>query len=321
MSVRNLDPPRGSVQPATTGDRAGAAVLPGQGSLGRHRQRSTKRRWWRLPPLLLVCFAVLAVFTICGLFADVLAPYDPVANNLTARLKPPAALPGGLPQHPLGTDALGRDMLSRLIHGARISLAIGFAGTIVGLASGVLAGVVAGFVRGPVDNVMMFLVDVMLSLPFLVIALTAVAVFGNSVAVLVVLAGLASWASYTRLSRGQVLTVRELPYVVAARALGAAPWHIATRHVLPNIVAPLVVLTTVELTAIILLESSLSFLGLGVKPPTPAWGSMLGDGRTYLHTAWWVGVLPGVAIMLVTTSVSLIGDWLRDVLDPTLRGR
>jgi len=320
MSARELGAPRAApAGPPGAGWTGNPAARERAIRGARHRRTAGGRR--RLPPVIVAGLAVLGLFAGAGLLADVLAPYDPIAQNLVARLRPPAFLPGGSTEHLLGTDALGRDLLSRLLHGARASLAIGFAGIAIALTTGVCCGVVAGFVRGALDNVMMFLVDVMLALPFLVIALTAIAVFGNSIAVLVLLAGLAGWASHTRLARGQVLAVREQPYVLAARALGAPPWHIAVRHILPNIVAPLIVLATYELTAVILLESSLSFLGLGIRPPMPAWGSMLGDGRTYLHTAWWVGVLPGLAIMLVTTSVSLVGDWLRDVLDPTLRGQ
>lgn len=276
-----------------------------------------RQRNWSVSPLVAVCLAVLGTFVLVGIFADVLAPHDPIAQNLRARLQPPV-FAGGTAEHPLGTDPLGRDLLSRLIHGARTSLAIGFAGMSIGLVVGTLSGVIAGFARGVVDDVMMFLVDAYVALPFLVVALTAVAVFGNSLPVLVLLAGFAGWGSYTRLARGQVLSIREQPYVLAARSLGASPYWIVRHHILPNIVGPMIVLASFELTAVILLEASLSFIGLGVKPPTPSWGSMLGEGRTYLNTGWWIGVFPGLAIVLITSSISLVGDWLRDVLDPTV---
>lgn len=308
----------GSTMVGTAAGRAarGAPTGPGRG-----RSVWTRRRGGpRIPPLIVACLATLLLFALCALFADLLAPHDPAVPDLRARLRPPAGLAGGTSEHLLGTDPLGRDLLSRLIFGARVSLAIGFAGTLIGLTIGTLSGLLSGFVRGVVDEVMMFLVDVSLALPFLVLALTTIAVFGNSLAVLIGLAGFSGWAGYTRLARGQVLSVREQQYVLAARALGAPPWRVLLRHILPNIVAPLVVLATIEMTSIILLESSLSFLGLGIKPPTPSWGSMLGEGRAYLHTAWWVGVFPGLAIVLVTMAISLSGDWLRDRLDPTLRG-
>lgn len=279
------------------------------------------RRRGNLPWLIGFCWVVLAAVVICAVFADWLAPHDPVANNLRARLLPPVGFPEADPAYVLGTDALGRDVLSRLIFGARVSLAIGFVGTLMGLVIGGLSGLVSGFVGGVLDEGMMFLVDTFIALPFLVIALTVIAVFGSNLTVLVILAGFSGWAEYTRLARGQVLSVSGQQYVLAARAIGAPPRRLMLRHVLPNIGAPMIVLATLGMTSIILLESSLSFLGLGIQPPTPAWGAMLGDGRDYLHTAWWIGVFPGVAIMVLTMVISLIGDWLRDVLDPSLGSR
>jgi peptide/nickel transport system permease protein len=274
------------------------------------------RRRPRVPLPIVGCFVVLVIFALGGALADWIAPADPVAQRLTARLRPPA-FAGGMPEHLLGTDPLGRDLLSRLIHGARTSLAVGFAGMAIGFAIGTVSGIVAGYARGPLDDGLMFLVDAYIALPFLVIALTMVALLGNSWPVLILIAGMSGWGTYTRVARGQVLAIRELPYVAAARAIGASPAWILARHVLPNVAGPMIVVATFELTSVILLEASLSFLGLGVKPPTPSWGSMLGEGRTYLNTAWWIGVFPGVALVLVTSSISLAGDWLRDVLDPT----
>jgi peptide/nickel transport system permease protein len=286
------------------------------------RTKPARSRWWwvrTISPLVWVCLTSLMVFVVCGLFAGVIAPYDPAHNDLRARLQPPAFSGGGSTDHLLGTDPLGRDLLSRLIYGARVSLAIGFLGMLFGAAFGALCGLVSGFARGVVDEAVMFLVDAWVALPFLIIALSLVAILGSSLTVLIVLAALAGWASYTRVTRGLAMAARRQQYVVAARAAGAGPVRLLLRHILPNIAAPLIVLATLELTGIILLEASLSFLGFGVQPPTPAWGYMVSEGRQYLHTAWWVGVFPGVAIMLLTVAVSLTGDWLRDVLDPTLR--
>jgi peptide/nickel transport system permease protein len=274
----------------------------------------------RMPWLIGISWAVVALFALCALFAGWLAPQDPIANNLRSRLLPPFWMAGSDPTFPLGTDALGRDLLSRLIFGARVSLAIGFVGTLLGLLIGGLSGLLAGFAGGWVDETLMFLVDALVALPFLVVALTVIAIFGSSLTVLVGLAAFSGWTAYTRLARGQVLTIAQQPYVLAAKSIGTEPWRIMLRHIAPNIAAPMVVMATVTMTGIILLESSLSFLGLGIQPPTPAWGAMLGDGRNYLHTAWWIGIFPGVAIMLLTMAISLIGDWLRDILDPTLRG-
>lgn len=287
-----------------------------QGTLRLRAQRTLSG----VPPLILLCFALIGLMTLAAIFAPVLAPFSPEENHLVDRLLPPFFLAGSNSSYPLGTDALGRDLLSRLLYGAQVSLAIGFVGTLIGLIVGSLSGLLSGFVGGIFDEVVMFLVDAYIAIPFLIVALSVIALFGSSISVLVILAGFSGWASYTRLARGQVLTVSKQPYVLAARSIGARPRTIMLRHILPNIAAPLVVLATFGMTSIILLESSLSFLGLGVQPPTPAWGAMLGDGRDYLSTAWWIGIFPGAAIMLLTMSISLIGDWLRDVLDPTLRG-
>lgn len=304
---RTLEINRKKTEPSTSQDEA---------------LRFTPRsRFPTIPPLILLCFVLISLMAVAALLAGPLAPFDPEENHLVDRLLPPFSVGENNNSYLLGTDALGRDILSRLIYGARVSLAIGFVGTLIGLLVGSLSGLLSGFVGGILDEVMMFLVDAYIAVPFLIVALTATAIFGSSIPVLIILAGFSGWAGYTRLARGQVLTISQQPYVLAARSIGVRPRSIMLRHILPNIAAPLVVLATFGMTSIILLESSLSFLGLGVQPPTPAWGSMLGDGRDYLATAWWIGILPGAAIMLLTMSISLIGDWLRDILDPTLRGK
>lgn len=286
-------------------------------------QRARSRWLWvrTISPLVWSFLVVLAGFVFAAIFADVIAPHDPTQNNLVGRLQPPAFANGGSRDHLLGTDQLGRDLLSRLIHGARVSLAIASVGTLFGAAFGAICGLSAGFLRGRLDEAMMLLVDAFIALPFLIIALSVVAMLGSSMRVLILLAALAGWASYTRVTRGLTLRAREEQYVLAARAIGVGTPRLILRHILPNVLAPLIVLTTFELTGIILLEASLSFLGFGIQPPTAAWGLMVSEGREYLHSAWWVGIFPGVAIMLVAISVSLAGDWLRDVLDPTLRSR
>jgi len=304
---------------------ASARVAPAAEGLGTFGREAPRRsRWWwvrTLSPLTCACLVILFAAIGGGLAADFVAPYDPTANDLRARLQAPAWSAGGSSEHLLGTDQLGRDLLSRIIHGARVSLAIGVFGMLLGAAVGSLSGLVAGFARGVLDEVIMLLVDVVIALPFLIIALAVIAVFGASLTILIVVAALSGWASYTRVARGLVLGAREQQYVLASRALGAGPGRLLFRHIMPNIVGPLVVLASFELTSIILLEASLSFLGFGVQPPTPSWGQMVSEGREYLNTAWWIGVFPGLALMLVTVSVSLVGDWLRDVLDPALRPR
>ena len=279
-----------------------------------------RRRTISLPtPIVSVCLAVLTIIILSAVLAPVIAPHDPIRNELMARLQPPAWSTAGSTEHLLGTDQLGRDVLSRLIYGARVSLIIAVLGTLLGASLGITCGLVAGLVRGRLDEMMMLLVDSWLALPFLVIALVMIALLGTSLAVLVLLAALSGWAGFTRISRGLGLQIREEQYVLAARAIGVSPPRLLFRHTLPNVVAPLIVLTTTELTGIILLEASLSYLGFGIQPPTAAWGLMVNEGREYLNTAWWLGVFPGALIMVVAISVSLVGDWLRDVLDPTTR--
>jgi peptide/nickel transport system permease protein len=313
----------GGAVPGTSNDPRLEPVRRPGGRLARFEQSQRARSRWRwagtISPLVWFFLVVLAGFVVAAIFADLIAPHDPTKNNLIGRLQPPAFATGGSTDHLLGTDQLGRDLLSRIIHGARVSLAIAFLGTLLGAALGAVCGLCAGFLRGRVDEAMMLLVDAYVALPFLIIALSVVAMLGSSMRVLTLLAALAGWASYTRVTRGLTLRAREEQYVLAARAIGVGPPRLILRHILPNVLAPLIVLTTFELTGIILLEASLSFLGFGIQPPTPAWGLMVSEGREYLHSAWWVGVFPGFVIMLVAISVSLTGDWLRDVLDPTLR--
>lgn len=280
-----------------------------------------RRSPWRLlrtlTPLQWLLLTILTSIVLAAILAPWIAPYNPEKNDLLARLQPPFWANGGGSAHLLGTDQLGRDLLSRLVFGARVSLIIAAIGTLLGAALGALFGLVAGFTRGALDDLIMLIVDAYISLPFIIIALAVVAVLGSSFAVITFLAIVAGFASYTRVTRGLALQITEQQYILAARSLGAAKPRVLFRHALPNTVAPLIVLTTMEMSGIILMEASLSFLGFGIQPPTPAWGLMVNEGREYLHTAWWIGVFPGVAIMLLATSISLLGDWLRDVLDPT----
>lgn len=283
---------------------------------GNH-QRS---RWlWlkTLSPLHWVLITILSVIVVSAMLANVIAPYDPSKNDLLNRLVPPVFQEEGTNTHLLGTDQLGRDILSRLMYGARVSLTIAVIGTLLGAALGAFCGLLAGFTRGILDDLMMLIVDAYIALPFIIIALSVVAVLGSSFVVITFLAILSGFAGYTRVSRGLALQITQQQYILAARSIGVPPLRMLVRHALPNIAAPLIVLTTMEMSSIILLEASLSFLGFGLQPPTPAWGLMVNEGREYLHTSWWVGVLPGAAIMLVAISISLIGDWLRDFLDPT----
>lgn len=278
------------------------------------------RRWrWRVPPVVTVCMVVLALFALAAIFAPLIAPHDPIKQSLINRNKPPAWLPGGSTTYLLGTDNLGYDIFSRILHGARVSLGIGLIATLIGTLLGTALGLIAGFFRGPLDWLIMLAVDAQLATPFLVIAIAAIAAFGKGLPILIALAGVSGWMLFARACRSTVLSLREREFVTAARALGATDIRVAARHILPNLWSIILVIVTIDLRRIILFEATLSFLGLGVQPPQPSWGSMIDKGREYLGTAWWISLFPGLALMLTILSVSLIGDWLRDALDPTLR--
>ena len=276
-------------------------------------------RWRTLSVTHWLLLGMLAAFVLAAVFANWVAPHDPELNNLRLRLMPPAWAEGGSTDYLLGTDQLGRDMLSRVIYGARVSLMIAVIGTLAGAAIGVLAGLVSGYRRGAVDDGVMLLVDAYMALPFIVIAMAVIAMLGTNLVVIIILAATSGFAGYTRIARGLVLQISQEQYVLAARSMGQSFPQILLRHALPNMLAPLIVLATMEMSAIILLEAALSFLGFGIQPPTPSWGLMVSEGRDYLASSWWVGVPPGLAIMAIAMCISLLGDWLRDVLDPTTR--
>jgi peptide/nickel transport system permease protein len=299
---------------------AAPADSPLQQAIAGREQARDRWRWVRsLSPLHAVMLTILAVIVLSTIFAPLVAPHDPQQNNLRARLLPPFFEPGGSGEHILGTDELGRDVLSRLIYGARVSLAIAVLGTLLGSAVGALCGLVSGFRRDVFDDTVMLLVDALMSLPFIIIALAVIAVFGSSSIVLTLLAALNGFAGYTRISRGLAMQVTNEQYILSAQSIGLSPVRVLLRHALPNLLAPLIVLSTMEMSSIILLEASLSYLGFGIQPPTPSWGLMVSDGREFLNNAWWIGVPPGIAIMVVAMCFSLLGDWLRDVLDPTTK--
>jgi peptide/nickel transport system permease protein len=269
----------------------------------------------RFPALLAVL--VLGGVALVAAGATVLAPHDPLAQNLDGRLAPPA-WSGGTPAHPLGTDQLGRDLLSRLIFGARVSLVIGITAVLIAGATGVMAGVVAGYYGGLVDEVLMRLADLRLALPFILLIIAVIAVFGPSFLIVIVILGLTGWVAYARVVRAEVLSLREREFVTAARSMGATDLRLVFRHILPNTIGSAIVIGSLELAQMIVVESSLSYLGLGVQPPTPSWGNMLGEGRDYLQSKWWLATFPGIAIALTAVSINLVGDWLRDLLDPHL---
>lgn len=271
-------------------------------------------------PVLYFAFLVLFLVLVVAIIGNVFTPHGVTQQNLLARLKPPAFL-GGNPDYPLGTDRIGRDMVARLIAGLRMSLSVAVAGTLIGALVGSLVGFLAAHFRGWVEEALMMLVDFQASLPFILITLTLLAFFGNSLVLFIILMGLFGWENYARLARGVVLSATNQPYAKAIVAMGAGNGRLYVRHVLPNIASALIVQITLTFPQIILLETSLSFLGLGIQPPMTSLGQILGDGRDYLSTAWWISVWPGALIFLVTLSMSIIGDWLRDRLDPMLQGR
>ncbi|MGX5736665.1 ABC transporter permease [Bosea thiooxidans] len=272
--------------------------------------------------LLVAAAALLGVLLLAlAILAPLISPFEPDQQRLLARLKPPVGMAGAAPLHWLGTDQLGRDLLSRCLHGLRLTLALAVFGTLLGLALGAALGLAAGLLRGWADALIMGLVDIMMSLPFTLVALFVVALAGTDVAVLICVLGIAYWAHFARLIRAQVLSLREMPFVEAARAAGAGPWRVATVHMIPNLVSPVVVMASLNFSNLILLESALSFLGLGVQPPTATLGSMVGQGRDYMASAPWIVAVPALVIVLVSLVAMLLGDALRDRLDPRLRGR
>ena len=269
-------------------------------------------------PTVIASFVVLAVVIVVAVAAPLISPYDPLEQQLEARLAPPVWAGGSL-DHVFGTDQLGRDVLSRLMYGARVSIAIGVMAVLVSGVLGVTAGVVAGYYGGLVDELLMRLADLRLALPFVLLVISVIAVFGPSFTNLIVILGITGWVPYAKIVRAETLSMREREFIVAARAVGAGNNRIMFRHILPNTVAAAIVIGSLELANIIVIEASLSFLGLGVQPPTPSWGNMLGEARDYLVSNFWLATLPGIAISLTAISVNLIGDWLRDVLDPRIQ--
>jgi peptide/nickel transport system permease protein len=264
----------------------------------------------------LVGLIVVVASALAAVLAPALAPDDPIRNDLLERLTPPMWLDGGSARHPLGTDTLGRDVVSRLLYGARVSLMVGFSAVVLAGALGVLTGLVAGYYGGRLDDVLMRVGDVQLAFPALVLAIAVLAVLGSGLANVVLVLGVTGWVTYARIARAETLSLRHREFVESARALGAGDATILWRHVLPNVLPPLVVVATFSVARTIIAEASLSFLGLGIPPPAPSWGAMLDEGRNYLTTGWWLALFPGLAILAVVLGINVVGDWLRDLLDP-----
>lgn len=261
---------------------------------------------------------ILSVFLSFALFAEVVAPYDPLATNLAKRLTPPVFQTGDWTAI-LGTDDLGRDILSRIVFGARVSLLVAGASLLVGAAIGTVVGLVAGYSGGIRDAILMRITDLVLSYPVILLALLLAVAVGPRTSNVVIAIAFILWARFAIVVRGETLLIRQQLYIDAARAVGATPLRIVTRHIFPNLANTITVLASLMLGWVILIEASLSFLGAGVPPPEPAWGSMTALGRDYVVEAWWVPTMPGFAIMLAVLALNLFGDWLRDRLDPRLR--
>ena len=274
-----------------------------------------------LPFTVVACVALLAGLTIAAVAAPLLAPHDPLHQSLLLRLRPPGTATAAAGFFLLGTDDLGRDLLSRIIYGARASLIVAALSVSVSLVVGTALGLIAGRAPGWIAALVMRLVDTMLSMPAILLAVLTVAVLGPGFLKLILVLGLTRWPRYTRVAYAATLQVVALPYIRAAEMAGAGPLRILLRHVLPNIAGPLMVVATSEFGLMILFEAGLSFLGLGIQPPAPSWGSIMSAGREYVERAWWMTVFPGVTLFVLVLCVNLLGDWLRDRLDPRSVGR
>ena len=290
-----------------TGDRKGDGIT---------WLRSIASKLRRAP---LITLGIILVFLLTAIFAEVLTSHSPTKPSISNRLRPPFWIEGGNMSYPLGTDPLGRDILTRIIYGARISLTV--AGMTIFFAGflGVALGMVSGYYGGWVDSAIMRIVDAVISLPTILFAIVLVIVIGAGLMNVVLAIAMLQWARYARLVRGQVLSIKQIDFIAQARVAGCSVFRILWVHIFPNVLNVLMVMVTVEIGRIIIVEASLSFLGAGIPPPTPAWGQMVANGRQYIHSAWWVSLFPGAAILLTVMSFNLLGDWLRETLDPRQR--
>jgi peptide/nickel transport system permease protein len=262
---------------------------------------------------------IIAVIVVMAVFAPYVAPYSPIDQTLPDKLLPPVWLEGGSTKYLLGTDPFGRDILSRLIHGARVSLIVALLALTAGGGVGLVIGIVAGYLGGPVDSILMRLVDAAFTFPAILFALLLAVTMGQGMATLVIAISLLLWASFARIIRGEVLALKGRDFVALAKVRGCSTLRIMLTHILPNVLNTFMVLVTLNIGVVIIAEAALSFLGAGIPPPTPTWGLMISEGRGRIASAWWVSLIPGIAITLLVLSVNLFGDWLRDRLDPRLR--
>jgi peptide/nickel transport system permease protein len=264
---------------------------------------------------------IVSLVVLVAIFAPLLAPFDPAATSVINRLKPPSFMEGGVEGYFLGTDNLGRDILSRIIFGSRVSLLVGIAAVAVAGAIGMIMGLISGYYGKVVDIVIMRLVDSFLAIPNILFMLIILAIMGPSLLTLILVLGGTTWVTYARMVRGETLSIKERDYVRSAKAIGAKDRLIIFQYILPNVISSFIVIATLNVATTIILEASLSFLGLGIQPPDVSWGLMLSDGREYLATSWWIATFPGIAITLTVLGIIFLGDWLRDVLDPRMKSK
>lgn len=293
----------------TTATAIPASQRPGRG-------RAVLRVFTNYPVLPVL---ILLVMVVCGVFAPLIAPHDSIRPNYSAIAQPPAWSAKGTSEFLLGTDHLGRDMVTRLVYGARVSLLVVLISTTSGMVIGTFLGLVAGYFGGNLDEFISRIVDIWLAIPFLLVAMIIVILLGQSFPLMLALLALLAWSPFVRNVRAEVLSLRERDYVANAKIAGASATRILYKHILPNVMNTIMVIASLRVGQLILSESILSYLGVGVPPPTPAWGSMVADGRSYLNTAWWISTLPGIAILLVVMAFNFLGDWIRDRTDPRLR--
>ena len=284
------------------------AAAPAGRSLARDAWRRLRRS-----KSAIVGGSLLLAIVIGALLAPLISPYDPIKTSQRTSLEAPSL------KHPMGTDRFGRDVLTRVLWGGQLSLPVGFVSVVIAAVIGVALGLIAGFYGGALDSVIMRCVDLLLAFPGILLALAIVAILGASLLNLMIAVGIASIPDYVRITRATVLTIKEREFVLAARAIGSRNAALLLRHILPNVLGPLIVLATLGMASAIITGSALSFLGLGIKPPTPEWGNMLAEGREFLQRAWWVAFFPGLAIMLTVFAINLLGDGLRDALDPRMK--
>lgn len=294
---------------ATTTHDATTATGPAAG--GHSTWQALRRNRWGM-----VALGFLGLVVVAAAFAPLISPADPQAQNLLGRLAPPVWSDGGGAAHLLGTDQLGRDVLSRLIYGSRVSLLVGIGAAVLSGVIGAVVGLLAGYYGGWVDRVLMRLADVQLAFPSILLALAVVAFLGSSLWIVILVLGIAGWVSYARVVRSEVISLKTREFVTEARAIGVGDLTIIRRHLLRNVTAPLATIATLNVASVIVAESALSFLGLGVPTSVPTWGSMLADGQLYLGTSWWIAVFPGLALMLTSLSINITGDAIRDATDP-----